>query len=50
MRNFVFDLPDDSLSRVHFLRDKLKYATQAALAEAGVVSPLRINRLVVSLL
>ncbi|XP_063606058.1 uncharacterized protein LOC134781003 [Penaeus indicus] len=46
MRNFVFDLPDDTLSRVHFLRDKLKYAIQAALAEAGVVSPLRINRLV----
>ncbi|XP_069975901.1 uncharacterized protein [Penaeus vannamei] len=46
MRHFIFDLPDDTLSRVNFLRDKLKYASQAALAEAGVVSPLRINRLV----
>ncbi|XP_068239647.1 uncharacterized protein [Palaemon carinicauda] len=46
MIHFTMDLPADTLEKVQYLRDLLKYATQTTLAIFGNVSPLRINRLV----
>ena len=48
MRHFTFDLPPNALEKSLFLRENLKYAVVGALSEAGNVSPLRINRLEVS--
>ncbi|XP_063844547.1 uncharacterized protein LOC135091117 [Scylla paramamosain] len=45
MRHFTFDLPSNALEKSLFLRENLKYAVVGALAEAGNVSPIRINRL-----
>lgn len=46
MLHFIFDLPADTLQKIKFLRDQLRYVTQTVLAGFGEVSPLRINRLV----
>lgn len=45
-RDFIVDLPGDTLASVNQLRDLLIYSSQQAMAEVGVVSPLRINRMV----
>ncbi|XP_045122263.1 uncharacterized protein LOC123510877 [Portunus trituberculatus] len=45
MRHFTFDLPANALEKSLYLRENLKYAIVGALAEAGSVSPIRINRL-----
>ncbi|KAK3855189.1 hypothetical protein Pcinc_038392 [Petrolisthes cinctipes] len=45
MRHFTFDLPHDALNKSLYLRENLKYALLGSLKEAGMVSPLRINRL-----
>ncbi|XP_064119560.1 uncharacterized protein LOC135224481 [Macrobrachium nipponense] len=46
MLHFTLDLPADTLQKIKFLRDQLRYVTQIVLAGFGEVSPLRINRLV----
>ncbi|XP_076028820.1 uncharacterized protein LOC143017810 [Oratosquilla oratoria] len=45
MRHYTFDLPANALNASYGLRDSLAYFTVGTLAEAGNVSPLRINRL-----
>ncbi|XP_042855314.1 uncharacterized protein LOC122242155 [Penaeus japonicus] len=45
MRHFKFDLPANSLNKTFYLRENVKYATMQTLAQAGKVSPIRINRL-----
>lgn len=44
------ELPSDAMEQVKGLEDNLLHATQMALAEVGVISPLRINREVVRVL
>lgn len=43
-RDFLMELPSDAMEQVKGLEDNLLHATQLALAEVGVVSPLRINK------
>lgn len=38
------ELPSDALDQVRGLEDNLLHATQMALSEVAVISPLRINR------
>ncbi|XP_053639201.2 uncharacterized protein [Cherax quadricarinatus] len=45
-RDFILDLPSDTLEMVQYRTDTLLYSAQEALAEVGVISPLRINRIV----
>lgn len=46
-RHFLLELPSDTMDQVKGLVDNLLHATQIALAEVAVVSPLRINRAMV---
>ncbi|KAG7159618.1 hypothetical protein Hamer_G004291 [Homarus americanus] len=45
-RDFIVDLPGNTLVKVTNLRDKLLYSSQHAMALMGILSPLRINRMV----
>ncbi|KAK7069906.1 hypothetical protein SK128_014324, partial [Halocaridina rubra] len=45
MMDLTFNMPENSLNKTRYLREHLKYAIVCTLADAGQVSPLRVNRL-----
>ena len=48
MKHYIFTVPKNIIDSIDGQREKFRYAAQESLAFAANVSPLRINRLVVS--